>query len=157
MNTRLVNSAAGVINAALAQCRTAAGIALALESAQMLMTPEIAAELERFRAMELGDIEGRVSAACAEPGHSTWLRAVSGNRGCPWCRVAELEALTPAAIQTCRVCGAGYSYGEPCQTCEFKARMAAELAVRGLEDPHDSPLHHSYKTPRDLPELGGQR
>lgn len=72
-------------------------------------------------------------------------------------RIAELEALTPAAIQTCRVCGAGYSYGEPCQTCEFKARMAAELQARGLEDPHDSPLHHAYKTPRDLPELGGLR
>lgn len=41
-------------------------------------------------------------------------------------RVAELEALKPAPIQTCRVCGAGYSYGEPCSNCEFNARMAAE-------------------------------
>lgn len=40
--------------------------------------------------------------------------------------VAELEALTPAPIQTCRVCGAGYSYGQPCSACEFQARMAAE-------------------------------
>ena len=23
------------------------------------------------------------------------------------------------------------------------------------EDPHDSPLHHPYRVPRDLPELGG--
>lgn len=122
MNTRLVNSAAGVINAALTQNRTAAGIALALESAQLLMTPETAAELESLRV-----------------------------------RVAELEALTPAAIQTCRVCGAGYSYGNPCSNCLFRAEMAAELKTRGLEDPHDSPLYHAYKTPRDLPELGGQR
>lgn len=50
MNTRRVNGAAGVINAALAQCRTAAGIALALESAQLLMTPETAAELVALRA-----------------------------------------------------------------------------------------------------------
>lgn len=49
MNTRLVNSTAGVINAALTQNRTAAGIALALESAQLLMTPEIATELETLR------------------------------------------------------------------------------------------------------------
>ncbi|MFE9645279.1 hypothetical protein ACFYO0_14420 [Streptomyces sp. NPDC006365] len=49
MNTRLVNSASGVITAAQAQNRTAAGIALALESAQMLMTPETAAEQERIR------------------------------------------------------------------------------------------------------------
>lgn len=41
-------------------------------------------------------------------------------------RVAELEALTPAPVQTCRVCGAGYTYGEPCSTCAFRARMAAE-------------------------------
>lgn len=72
-------------------------------------------------------------------------------------RVAELEALTPAAIQTCRVCGAGYSYGNPCSNCLFRAEMAAELKTRGLEDPHDSPLYHAYKTPRDLPGLGGQR
>lgn len=45
----MVNSAAGVINAALTQNRTAAGIALALESAQMLMTPETAAELKELR------------------------------------------------------------------------------------------------------------
>ncbi|MFD3929726.1 hypothetical protein [Streptomyces sp. NPDC058614] len=49
MNTKLVNTTAGVINAALTQNRTAAGIALALESAQLLMSPETAAELERLR------------------------------------------------------------------------------------------------------------
>lgn len=50
MNTNLVNRAAGVVLAALEQDRTAAGIALALESAQMLMTPETAAELAKLRA-----------------------------------------------------------------------------------------------------------
>ena len=50
MNTKRVNSAAGVINEVLAQDRTAAGIALALESAQLLMSPETAAELERLRS-----------------------------------------------------------------------------------------------------------
>lgn len=49
MNAKRVNSAAGVIMAALQQNRTAAGIALSLDSAQMLMTPETAAELERLR------------------------------------------------------------------------------------------------------------
>ncbi|NUP16590.1 MAG: hypothetical protein HOZ81_10875 [Streptomyces sp.] len=89
MNTRLVNSAAGVINAALTQNRTAAGIALALDSAQLLMSPEKAAELE---ALELGAVDGRVSATCEDPTHPTWLRAEDDQRGCPWCRVAELEA-----------------------------------------------------------------
>lgn len=92
--------------------------------------------------------------------HVTWqhdLRTARAEREATAARVAELEAVTPAAIQTCRVCGAGYSYGNPCSTCLFRAEMAAELQARGLEDPHDSPLHHAYKTSRDLPELGGQR
>lgn len=50
MNTKAINSAAGVINAALTQNRTAAGIALALDSAGLLMTPETAAELASLRA-----------------------------------------------------------------------------------------------------------
>jgi hypothetical protein len=48
-------------------------------------------ELAAFRSLELGDLDGRVSASCAEPGHPTWLRAEDDTRGCPWCRVAELE------------------------------------------------------------------
>lgn len=49
-------------------------------------------------------------------------------------RVAELQALAPAPIQTCRSCGAGYDYGQPCSLCEFKTRMAAELARPGAEE-----------------------
>lgn len=41
-------------------------------------------------------------------------------------RVAKLEALTPAKHQTCRKCGAGYEYGQPCSSCQFNALMAAE-------------------------------
>ncbi|MGW4670143.1 hypothetical protein [Streptomyces sp. NPDC004324] len=50
MNTRQVNTAAGVILAALTQNRTPAGIALALDSARLLLTPEIVAEIERLQA-----------------------------------------------------------------------------------------------------------
>ena len=50
MNTRLVNTAADVILRALTQNRTAAGIALALESAQLLQSPETAAESAHYRA-----------------------------------------------------------------------------------------------------------
>ncbi|MFF7561918.1 hypothetical protein ACFZB4_18345 [Streptomyces pseudovenezuelae] len=67
MNTRLVNTVADVINAALTQNRTAAGIAIALDSAQLLMCPDTAAELEKLReqaaAMEaaaFGDVEVRL-------------------------------------------------------------------------------------------------
>jgi hypothetical protein len=49
VNTKRVNTAADVILAALTQNRTAAGIATALESAQLLMSPETAAELRSLR------------------------------------------------------------------------------------------------------------
>ena len=50
-----------------------------------------AAELAAYHALELGDPDGRVSASCGNPEHPTWLRAPDDTRGCPWCRVAELE------------------------------------------------------------------
>ncbi|MFC8124689.1 hypothetical protein [Streptomyces sp. NPDC057302] len=49
MNTRAINSAAGVICAAQQRDRTAAGIALALDAAGHLNSPEHAAELEQLR------------------------------------------------------------------------------------------------------------
>ncbi|MDT9688155.1 hypothetical protein Q5762_07265 [Streptomyces sp. P9(2023)] len=45
-------------------------------------------------------------------------------------RIAELETLKPAPIQTCRTCGAGYDYGQPCSTCKFHGLMAAAQAAR---------------------------
>ena len=51
MNAKLVNAAAGVLLAAMEQGkRTAAGLAIALESAQLLQSPETAAELVSLRA-----------------------------------------------------------------------------------------------------------
>lgn len=50
------------------------------------------AELAAFRALELCDLDGRVSASCEDPEHPTWLRKQDDKRGCPWCRVGELEA-----------------------------------------------------------------
>lgn len=54
--------------------------------------------------------------------------------------VAELEALTPAAIQTCRKCGAGYDLGQPCSACAFKALVAAATADRLGGDLPEGPL-----------------
>ncbi|MGW4043002.1 hypothetical protein [Streptomyces sp. NPDC004721] len=51
-----------------------------------------AAELAAYRALELGNLDGRVSAACGNPEHPTWLRKPDDARGCPWCRLAELES-----------------------------------------------------------------
>jgi hypothetical protein len=83
MNTRLVNSAAGVVQAAMEQGRqTAAGIALALDAAQLLMSPEVAAELERLRA-ERHSTNESVSEAD---------EALRANRD----RIAELETTNDA-------------------------------------------------------------
>lgn len=79
MNTNLVNSAAGVINAALTQNRTAAGIALALESAQMLMTPETAAELEKAR-LRVDEVERKYTFDTAELKRQLDSARVDGQR-----------------------------------------------------------------------------
>jgi hypothetical protein len=50
------------------------------------------AELEAYRALELGTPEGRISAKCEDGKHPVWLRDLDDVRGCPWCRIAELEA-----------------------------------------------------------------
>lgn len=65
--------------------------AQALEDTGQLLDPEVAAELAAFRALELGAVDGRVSAACGDPAHPTWLRKPDDLRACPWCRIAELE------------------------------------------------------------------
>lgn len=179
MNAKLVNAVANVICRSMENGRkTPTGWAMDLESAQLLQSPETVAEVERLRArvdeveraytFDTAELKRRIAELEAER-HVTnealsdaavQLRANAD-------RIAELEALKPAPIQTCRKCGAGYTYGEPCSTCAFKARMAAEvdgITVRiaptqalSLEDPHDSPLAHTYLLGRDLPETGGAR
>ena len=118
MNTRLVNAAAGVILAAQERDRTPAGIALALESAQLLMSPETAAELERLRA-EVAELRARAGEAPAEP-----------------VTVRPAGDVAP-------------------QVQKLRDLLAGQRAA--LEDPHDSPLHHAYRVPRDLPPLDGVR
>jgi hypothetical protein len=48
-----------------------------------------------------------------------------------------VEALIKAGVQyvDCPVCGAAQPVGGGCGTCAFKARMAAELAARGMAVP----------------------
>jgi hypothetical protein len=65
VNTTSVNTAAGVILAALTQNRTAAGIALALDSAQMLMTPETVAELKQLTD-RVAELESELEALRAQ-------------------------------------------------------------------------------------------
>ncbi|MEU6615352.1 hypothetical protein [Streptomyces parvus] len=125
---------------------------------ELLQSPESAAELLAYRALELGTPEGRISAKCDDSTHPVWLRDLDDMRGCPWCRVAELEAALADATEP-DVDGAGRTYQEYQQPARRDLRPGAEAARRMLrdrppaEDPHDGPLHHSYALGRDLPEV----
>jgi hypothetical protein len=96
----------------------------ALVSAQLLQSPETAAELVAFRALELGDLDGRVSASCADPSHPTWLRAKGDPRGCPWCELGKVHD---------NLTGAHLSLWEEEQAYE-RLRVALESAKRGRRD-----------------------
>lgn len=100
MNVRRINAAARVILAAQKTGTSlAAPLAMALEADQFLQFPEAAAELDMYRALQLGTPEGRVSATCADATHPVWLRELDDMRGCPWCRIAELEKTTPPGAE----------------------------------------------------------
>lgn len=80
MNTRLVNTAADVIARAMQQGRTLpAALAVALESAQLLQSPEVAAEREQLR----NDITGACLARWEEEQENARLRLAlkSAQRG----------------------------------------------------------------------------
>lgn len=154
MNTRALNALAGVICAAQKQGRrTPMGIAQAIDAAQMLQSPETAAELVALRAeakqlrgdldSAVGDCvrlsEERDEAREAVAGLSRDLRDATHWEGVAdrlRARVAELVgqrddalaelAALPDTYVDCRVCGAGRLAGKPCGICEFNARMTAE-------------------------------
>lgn len=102
----------------------AAVAAEALESAQLLQDPETAARAAKLQSL-LDQRTAQVASMTAQ------VRGLGADISALRARVAELEALTPAPIQTCQVCKAGYAYGQSCGNCEFKARMAADIEERG--------------------------
>ncbi|MEV6046068.1 hypothetical protein [Streptomyces xanthochromogenes] len=119
MNTGALNALAGVITAAMKQDRTPMGIALAIESAGMLRSPETAAELEELRS---------------------WAAALE---------TAGRPPLPRRHVCRCRTDNDGDANG----WIKYQARDGEfiELPCRdhqSAEDPHDSPLHHSYTTAR---------
>lgn len=94
VNTKAVNAAAGVIRAAVEQGRTPAGVALALDSAQLLQTPETAKLAAADRADVLRQFAARIDQMREDGDPSVWLSA--------WEAVSEVidEAHTLAADAT---------------------------------------------------------
>ncbi|WP_037616321.1 hypothetical protein [Streptomyces aureus] len=152
MNARSVNAAAGVVLAAMEQGRrTATGIALALDAAQMLMSPETAAELERLRTRN-AELEARVSAeenirphrqACANSNlhyigklslrirrtrflhvnHPDPERCAHDGMAWPCPTVAALESAVGEAVHPC---GCPKRFGRHADGCPTEADRAAE-------------------------------
>lgn len=134
MNTKRVQAAEGVILAALKTRQLAVGIAIALESACLLQSPETAAEMAGLRA--------RVRELEAER-HST------------------NEALSDAAVQL-RVQRDRIAELEAAAVCSSVARLFGSkcvLPVRHRGDHQDETKRHfwsdDYALGRDLPEVPG--
>jgi hypothetical protein len=156
MNTKRVNSAADVILRALTQNRTAAGIACALESAQMLQSPETAAESAKLR-QDYVEAAATVARLVQERGERMKVEnALRDEAEELRARVAELEAAakeiqrlhTDSPMGPCPVCidgdamvrGDDYTLPYPCPTARLAGakdcdppsqRQASHLPAEG--------------------------
>ncbi|MGW2692418.1 hypothetical protein ACWC3Y_11210 [Streptomyces sp. NPDC001296] len=205
VNTKRVNAAAELIRRSMGNGRqTPAGWAMDLESAQLLQSPETAAELEQLRAQvaELlaerhttnEALDDAVKALRADRDRIAELeaekkRVAAHAEHLATCLVARSEELM-AAEDPCRPCGCPKRFDRHADGCPTLAAEPADGITRrnvplqalredalaedvapqvqklrnllagqraALEDPHDSPLHHTYRISHDLPEMGGTR
>lgn len=147
MNTKLVETAADLMHRAMLRgTETAAGLAIVLESAQLLQSPETAAETELLRA--------RVAELEAER-HSTnealsdAAEALREQRD----RIAELEAAQSrdALTRTYAPVAALREDVSP-QVQKLRNLLAGQREAQGE---HYAAVHHTYRISRDLPEMGG--
>lgn len=178
MIARSVNAAADVIHRAQVNgAQTAAGLAMALESAQLLISPEVAAELEQLRRdVESNRVDGQRLIRAEQ--RRAELEAVLGSHRRD--DQAEIERLTNELAQRtqdlvdtdaererlrARVVELEQLLADApiAVTLTEKASVAADKLTRLLaptqalrvEDPLG--LHHEYRLGRDLPETGGAR
>ncbi|MGW1546650.1 hypothetical protein [Streptomyces sp. NPDC002346] len=131
----LIDTATGVIKAAMAQGnREAYSLAFTLDAAGLLQSPESAAELEQLRA-RVAELEAAVAHALAP--HVKFADSPHcAADGDPW-PCPTVTTLAPA--------------GWPLSDGPALDRLFERLGSP-VEDPHDSPLHHTYAVSRDLPE-----
>lgn len=108
-----------------------------------LVKGRAAAELAEYRALELGDVDGRVSASCSQPHHPTWLRAVDDTRGCPWC---EIDAAREETI------GANLARWEEEQD-NARLRLALKSAQRGRREAREVARNAVRVTEQSMEEL----
>jgi hypothetical protein len=107
-------------------------------------------ELAAFRALELGDLDGRVSASCGNPSHPTWLRVKIDPRGCPWCEIDQAHQ---------DVIGANLArHEEEQENVTLRARVAELEAERHSTNEALSDAAERMRADRDrIAELEAQR
>ena len=152
-------------------CDLVATVVFALGSAQLLQSPETAAELARLRARvaELETERHTTNEALSDAAET--LRA-DRDRIAELCR--QVEAERPEAAQTHR-CGipltrrleCGHCPHEVCEDCDRcphtcrcgtpaedvspQVQKLRDILAGQREDTYRSPLHHDYAVPRDFP------
>lgn len=109
-----------------------------------------AAELAAFRALELGDPDGRVSASCGNPSHPTWLRAKVDPRGCPWCEIDQAHE---------DVIGANLArHEEEQENAQLRAQVSALLEERRRTNEWADDAAKALRADRDrIAELEAER
>ncbi|SDM47606.1 hypothetical protein SAMN04487981_101646 [Streptomyces sp. cf386] len=123
--------------------------AFALESAQLLQSPETAADTEQLRA-KYTEAAATVAQLVLERGER--MKVENALRD----RVAELEQQLAAKDHPVDEDPIAYALTEKAADVTPRVRGLRELVAgqrAALEDPHDSPLHHGYRVGRDLPEV----
>lgn len=146
MNTKALNSLADLICRAQEQDRTPMGIAFAVDAAGRHMSPEVAAELESLRAEVAALRDERHSTNEALDDAVKALRALERPSGPD----ALMRVFAPK--QALRPEERAARESDPGRRAAWRM-----LAGRPAEGEHYAAVHHAYRTPRDLPELGGQR
>jgi hypothetical protein len=135
---------AALLESSDAHCDLVATIVFGLGSAQLLQSPETAAELGRLRdrVTELETAAAKAAGFCAQRAeYVTNLRSCAPNNDRDYYR---WSGHAEARRQLSRLLA--LPVGWPAED------IPAEPALP-VEDPHDSPLRHAYKTGRDFPEV----
>lgn len=152
-------------------CDIVATIVFALGSAQLLQSPESAAEVQRLRARvaELEAAATPVTFGVRRTADALDVSLRSTNREFVEEQLASLRGSYPEAglVQFDSRRGAWVdvptvAVEDPCHPCGCPKRFdrhawgcptLPETPRAAVEDPHDSDLHHTYRVGRDLPEV----
>lgn len=144
MNTEAIRGAAEVICAAEKKSTVPVTLAIALEAAGWLNTPETADELRSLRARvaELEAAATKVAEFCAQRAeYVANLRNANPNADHDYYRWSGHAAARRQLSQRLDL-----PVGWPTDDVPVATPAPAE-------DPHDSPLHHDYRVGHDLPEM----